>query len=207
MNRTFLRAAPAGALFLACLAACSPQDAGSGGDASVAGTPTAGNAAAPATGPQGPEKNRPARILLAGGGLIIAPTGGGKARLIPFGTPTAATLEAVAKAVGRGPSRRGSNEECGGGAQTFAGWDEILTLWFSEEGGFVGWDSDGELATAEGVAVGSPRSALDGLEGVEIAQSTLGTEFTASDISGLLASDASDAKVKALWSGSTCVFR
>ncbi len=148
-----------------------------------------------------------APIVLEGGGLTIVPAAGGAARFIVFGTPAAATLEAVAKALGRGPDQRDSNGECGGGAQTLAAWDDVLTLWFSEEEGFVGWDSDGGLATAEGVAIGSPRSALRGLEGVEIAQSTLGTEFTAGDISGLLASEAPDARLEALWSGSTCVFR
>jgi hypothetical protein len=208
LNRIFRYAAPLTGLFLACLASCGPETPGNGGNAFAAAQPAAGNAStlAPAPAPQAREKDGQARIVLEGGGLRIVPAGGA-ARLVAFGMPAAATLDALTKALGRGPSRRGSNEECGGGAQTLAAWDGLLTLWFSKEEGFVGWDSGGRLATAEGIAIGSPRSALRALKGVKIAQSTLGTEFTAGDMSGLLASKAPDAKVEALWSGSTCVFR
>lgn len=159
-----------------------------------------GCAAAPPAGP-------PAAVELAGGGLRTLPGKGGGPHMIAFGTPKSATIAALTRALGRAPGKRGANAECGGGPQTFVTWEGLLTLWFSEEEGFVGWESRGRLATAQGIAIGSPRAALRALKGVQVAQTSLGTEFTAGELDGLLASRAANAKVQALWSGSTCVFR
>lgn len=196
--------APLAAL-AALLASCGSETADTGNNASAAAE-ASGNAAPPAPAPaaQAAQKDE-APILLEGGGLRI-PHATSAGQLVAFGTPAAAAVEAVTKALGRGPSERGSNEECGGGPQTFAGWEGVLSLWFSDDE-FVGWDSDGKLATAQGIALGSPRTSVAALNGVEIAQSSLGTEFMAGELSGVLASDKPNAKVEALWSGSTCVFR
>jgi len=40
-----------------------------------------------------------------------------------------------------------------------------------------------------------------------VEESTRGIEFTADGVSGILASNAPDARVTALWAGATCVFR
>jgi hypothetical protein len=159
-----------------------------------------GCAAAPPAGP-------PAPVELAGAGLRTLPAKSGAPHLLAFGMSKPATIAALTRALGRPPGKRGANAECGGGPQTFVTWEGVLTLWFSEEEGFVGWESRGKLATARGIAIGSPRAALRALKGVEVAQTSLGTEFTAGELDGLLASRAANAKVQALWSGSTCVFR
>jgi hypothetical protein len=159
-----------------------------------------GCAAAPPAGP-------PAPVELIAGGLRTLPAKPGAHHLLAFGTAKPATIAALTRALGRPPGKRGANAECGGGPQTFVTWEGALTLWFSEEEGFVGWESRGKLATAQGIAIGSPRAALRVLRGIEVAQTSLGTEFTAGELDGLLSSKARDAKVRALWSGSTCVFR
>ena len=42
---------------------------------------------------------------------------------------------------------------------------------------------------------------------VEVFESSLGTEFAAGDLSGILTADARDATVENLWAGATCIFR
>ena len=148
-----------------------------------------------------------APVELAGGGVrLLSPAGKG-GRLIAFGALKAATVAALTRALGRPPQKKGANRECGGGPQTFVAWTGSLTLWFAGDGTFVGWDSHGRLATAQGLALGSPRSVLRAVKGAHVEQSSLGTEFAAGALSGLLSSKGADAKVRALWSGSTCVFR
>jgi hypothetical protein len=116
----------------------------------------------------------------------------------------AETIPVLTGALGRAPSARGTNEECGGGSQDFAEWKGDIVAWFAE-GRFVGWDSKGDLKTADGLALGSRRSALPQFQ---VEQSSLGTEFTGrSGLYGLLESPAPQARITALWAGSTCIFR
>ncbi|HEU0097163.1 MAG TPA: hypothetical protein VFQ67_00175 [Allosphingosinicella sp.] len=183
-------------LVLLGLAACNPAPApeggGSGDSANVAAAAPA-RAAAPA----------PA-VVLEGAGLRIA--GATPPRTLAFGIPAAEAIAALTEAFGRPPSERGENEECGGGAMAFAAWDGKVTIWLLD-GRFAGWDDKGGLRTLEGVAVGSSRSDVESLPGFEAEESTLGTEFRAGGLSGILASAAADARVTHLWGGETCVFR
>jgi hypothetical protein len=190
------------ALLLLVLAACGPapsreesakQEASPGAPAN-ASAPAPGAAAAPATAP----------IVLEGAALRIA--GASPSRTIAFEAPEAATIEALTAALGGPPAERGENEECGEGAMQFAAWRDRLTVWF-QEGRFVGWDAGGDLRTAGGVGVGSSRAEAAALPGFEVEQSSLGVEFRADGLSGILASNAPDARVTDLWAGSTCVFR
>ena len=180
------------------LAACGSPPADND-SAAVPSPPANASASAPAPAPA----PAPA-IVLEGAGLRLA---GASTGTIAFETPRAATIEALAKAIGRAPSEIGENGECGGGGgMEFATWKDDLTLWF-DEGGFAGWDSKGKLKTLEGVGIGSSRADVAALPGFEVEQSTLGTEFRAGGLSGILASKAPDAKVTHLWGGATCVFR
>lgn len=145
-----------------------------------------------------------APLVLEGHGLRLSGVAPGTE--LPFDTPKAATIEAVTKALGRPPSEQGANDECGGGGLEFATWGDEITIWFEEER-FAGWDSKGKLKTQGGIGVGSSRADLAPLRGLEVEESTLGTEFRAGGLSGILASKAPDAKVTDLWGGSTCVFR
>ena len=184
------------ALLILALSACDSRPRQAEGNAA--------SGAEPKAAPAKPADPVLAPLQLEGHGLRISGVAPGTE--LPFDTPKAATIAAMTKALGRPPTELGANEECGGGSLEFAAWEGEITAWFEEER-FAGWDSKGKLRTPGGIGVGSSRSDLAPLRGVEVEESTLGTEFRAGGLSGLLASKAPDAKVTHLWGGSTCVFR
>lgn len=181
-------------LLLLGVAACGPSD---GADSSA-------SANASAARPQRPPEPPPPALVLEGAGLRIP--GASPPRSLAFDAPQAEAVQALTKALGRPPTERGSNEECGGGGMAFAAWEGEITVWFLD-GRFAGWDDKGGLETLEGIGIGSSRAELAPLPGFEAEESTLGTEFRAGGLSGLLSSKAPDAKVTHLWGGATCVFR
>lgn len=185
-------------LLLLGLAACGSEPAR---NESTANSATAANASAPKPAPA--QAAAPA-VVLEGSGLRIPSAS--PPRTLGFDLPEAATIEALTKALGRPPTERGSNEECGGGGMKFAAWEGEVTAWFLD-GRFAGWDSKSGLKTLEGIGIGSSRADLATLPGFEVEESTLGTEFRSGGLSGILASRAPDAKVTHLWGGATCVFR
>jgi hypothetical protein len=142
--------------------------------------------------------------VLEGAGLGIPDAS--PPQIVSFETPKAAAIAALTKALGRPPAELGENDECPGGGLEFAAWKDEITLWF-ENGRFVGWDNKGKLRTKGGIGIGSSRAEVAQLAGMEVEDSTLGTEFRAGGLSGLLSSNAADAKVTHLWGGATCVFR
>jgi hypothetical protein len=197
------RGAASSAVLLLGLAACDPAPSREENAKQEAAPATAANnAAAPAPAAAAGQAGAP--IVLEGTGLRIA--GASPPRTIAFEAPEAATIEALTAALGGPPAERGENEECGEGALQFAAWRDRLTVWF-QEGRFAGWDAGGDLRTAGGVGVGSSRAEAAALPGFEVEQSSLGVEFRAEGLSGILASNAPDARVTDLWAGSTCVFR
>jgi hypothetical protein len=142
--------------------------------------------------------------VLEGNGLRLVEPDGGAAHLLAFDAPMKDAIQAATRVLGRPPGERGTNDECGGGSQDFAEWKGDIILWFAEDR-FVGWDSKGDLKTADGLGVGSRRSSL---RQFQVEASTLGTEFTGGGgLNGLLESPAPQARITALWAGSTCVFR
>jgi hypothetical protein len=189
------------ALLLLGLAACGADPAGNDGAANAAENSAApANASVSGTAPA----PAPAAIVLEGAGLRIP--GASPPRTLTFDTPKATTIAALTGILGRPPTEIGANEECGGGGMEFATWEGEITAWFMDDR-FAGWDSKGGLKTLEGVGVGSTRAEVGALPGFEVEESTLGTEFRALGLSGILASKAPDARVTHLWGGATCVFR
>ena len=83
-------------------------------------------------------------------------------------------------------------------------------MWFVEEA-FAGWSlgPDGSgVSTVDGIAIGSTRDALEsGGSVVAIAPSSLGTEFSAGNVAGLLGSADAGAVVTHLWAGQACIAR
>ena len=187
----------------AALAACALLAAcGREAEAPAEPAPQA-DAAAPVPG-QRPAP--PADIALDGEGLRFVNAATGSTRLLPFGAPEGQVLTALEPIRGA-PSDRSTNEECGAGPLAFADWGDDFQLVF-QEGRFVGWSVDDPgLTTMSGVGVGSSRADLDAAYDAEVADSTLGPEFSAGGLGGLLSGRTPDARVTVLWAGAICAFR
>src|SRR3546814_16332062 len=63
------------------------------------------------------------------------------------------------------------------------------------------------LGTMAGITRGSTRSDLESAYAAEVGETTLGTEFTAGGLSGLLDGTGPTAYITTLWAGTTCAFR
>ncbi|MGQ0559066.1 MAG: hypothetical protein ACT4OE_05700, partial [Sphingosinicella sp.] len=127
---------------------------------------------------------------------------------LAFGTPRAAAMAGVARALGN-PAEEGENGECGAGPLAFADFQGGLRLYF-QNGALVGWEVDetSGFATASGIEIGMPRRMLGRTApGLRVDQSTLGTEFDADGIFGLLSGPQQEATISRLWAGTTCAFR
>lgn len=147
-------------------------------------------------------------VNLSSGALSLVDPDSGRSRELAFGLDRATVEDALALALDK-PAERGSNRECGEGAMDFARMPGGLLVWF-QEGKFVGWftdDSATKLTTASGIGIGSTRKELTGAYDAEISESSLGEEFTAGELSGLLSGSGPAAKVTAIWSGQVCNFR
>jgi hypothetical protein len=145
-------------------------------------------------------------LAVDGEGLRLFDPETGSARPIPFGTPWP---QAVAALAFLGKPLAGRNEECEAGPLDYARWDGSLTL-YGQDGKFAGWFADGSsgtIATAAGVGPGTTRQDLEAAYAVEVFDSTLGTEFTAGELHGLLDSPHLDSPVTAFWAGTSCNFR
>lgn len=121
---------------------------------------------------------------------------------IDFGRAQAGVIDTVSRLLDDGPDTITTLAECGAGPVTAAAWNDGLTLNF-QEGQFVGWvNADPDLAVAGGFRAGQSR--LD-MPQVSFQVTTLGTEFSRSDVFGILTED--DTAVRLLWAGTTCFFR
>jgi hypothetical protein len=179
-------------------AAASPTPAGS------VAPPQA--AAPPATTPPATTPTAAPVLAVDGEGLRLVDPASGATRALPFGTPEADTEAVLAAALGRAPDERGETSECG--SRRFARWNGAISAWFGDEG-FSGWSlpEGSGLSTMAGVRLGSSRKALASAYAAEVMASSLGTEFVAGAMGGVLASDAPDAAVTHLWAGDTCIAR
>ena len=150
-------------------------------------------------------------LLAADGGVRLVDPASGADSLVAYGTPEAAAVAAITDLAGAMASS-GTNEECGAGPVDFATWDSgFQTL--SQGGSFGGWSlRDGPAADAPpeaegGLSIGMTRTALDAVAGLNVFESTLGTEFTVGAISGILTGPGPTDTVSNLWSGLSCNFR
>ena len=121
---------------------------------------------------------------------------------IDFGRAQPGVIDTVTRLLGEAPTAVTLNADCGAGPVTSAIWDDGLTLNF-QDNAFVGWvNADPDLAVAGGFRAGQPRLEMPQ---TSFQITTLGTEFSRSDISGLLTEG--DAAIRLLWAGTTCFFR
>lgn len=191
------------------LAACG----GTAPSGKVAGTETQTtptNAPSPAT--VAPETDTSAatdepKLAVEAEGLRLFNPQNGAARPIPFGTPRGDVLAALAF---RGPPDTGTNSECGAGPLAYANWPDGLGLFFRNDK-LAGWTLDqrreGAITTAGGIGPGSTRKQLEEVYAATISESTLGTEFSAGEIFGILDGKGSDARITNMWGGLSCNFR
>lgn len=192
-------------LILATLAACTPDAPAVPEDGTTPAPAAPTGAAAPAAAPA---------LAVEAEGLRLFDPASGSATPIAFGTPRARVMTALAS---RGAAVTGTNGECGAGPLAYARWPDGLTLWFQQDA-LAGWALNAPasnappattagISTASGLTIGSTRAELDSAYAATVEQSTLGTEFTAGELYGLLDGEGSGAKVTALWAGVSCNFR
>ena len=85
-----------------------------------------------------------------------------------------------------------------------------LTLWF-QDGKFFGWavaqDGSSALRTASGVGVGSTRAEMESSYAASVSETSLGHEFTAGGLSGLLSNEGREGRITTMWAGGSCLFR
>lgn len=146
-----------------------------------------------------------ALLSLEGEGLRAFLASTGAARPLPFGTPSVDALRFLNAVLGAAPVEQGESVDC---AAEYAGWANGLTVWFAR-GEFAGWSvgRGSPLTTVDGLGPGTTRADLEAAYDPVIARSSLGEEFTAGGIAGLLESGAPDARVQHLWAGHACVAR
>ena len=151
---------------------------------------------------------------LAGGGLAIEAEGlrlfdeAGAARAIPFGTPQATTVAAVAASVGGAAPEVTTNAECGAGPVQFAQFSNGLQLLF-QNNQFQGWFVDeAGMTTVDGMGVGSTRASIQSSRAVEMQdEGTLGDEFDSGGVGGFFSDATPQGAVTSLYAGLTCFFR
>lgn len=141
-------------------------------------------------------------------GLRLFDAGSGSARPLAFGLPTEQVVTALEGILGK--AERGTHSECGAGSLDFANWKDGLSLLF-QEGRFVGWALDerggGTVSTASGIRPGSTRRELEAAYQITVDETSLGTEFMAGAITGVLDGKGPDARITNMWAGVNCVFR
>lgn len=174
---------------------------------------TAAPTAAPVAAAPAVPTSTPVRLALSGEGLDFVGNSG-DVRHVVFGTAAAQVIDAVSRASAGVAPQRGRNDECGAGPLDMASWPHGLTV-MSQEGRFVGWSvsrgaADGSntgLATMAGIGFGSTRGQLEAAYAADIRETTLGQEFAAGDLFGVLDGTGPSARITALWAGTSCNFR
>jgi hypothetical protein len=155
-------------------------------------------------------------LALDGEGLRILLQPSGSARPIPFGEPRASVVEQVSRLRNGQQPEMAENLECRATVATWPG--SGLQLWFTPDSAprFIGWSLGGRartdataptVTTASGIGLGSTRAALESAYVARVARSSLGVEFSAGGMAGLLASNAAEAPIRNLWAGQVCLAR
>ncbi|QQE64313.1 hypothetical protein GFS31_09930 [Leptolyngbya sp. BL0902] len=149
-------------------------------------------------------------LALTGEGLFLVDTESGSTTLLPFGTEMATVQAAVSNLLGN-PETVSANEECPGDPFISALWAEGLVLNADDET-FVGWSvrpeaGSDQFTTLAGIGVGSSREDLEAAYTVTVFESTIGTEFAAGQLAGLLSDPTAAAEITDFWAGTVCIFR
>lgn len=142
---------------------------------------------------------------------MLANAAGGT-RVLRFGEPAEAVIRTIAGIRGAAPERM-RNDECGAGPLDMAAWPDGLTV-TSQDGRFIGWSLNARrpasvtrAVTAAGIGVGSTRAELQAAHATTVHESTLGEEFDAGGLFGVLDGTSPGARIEVLWGGTSCNFR
>ncbi|NJL47140.1 MAG: hypothetical protein HC929_06050 [Leptolyngbyaceae cyanobacterium SM2_5_2] len=152
-----------------------------------------------------------AMLALSGDGLqFVVDDATGSTRSFSFGSEMAPVQAGVTKIYGQ-PQESVLNSECPSGRLTITTWANGLSLTATEEE-FVGWSvrpntDSASLTTISGIGLGSTLAELEDVYSVEIFESSLGVEFYAGQLVGLLTSTQPNAVISDLWAGEVCIFR
>jgi hypothetical protein len=176
------------------LAACAPDQPGAAAEG-------AGDSARAAPAPP----SSPARadtVTLGSHGLDV----GGER--FPFGAERARVLAALSRSLGD-PQEQGTSQECPAGPMHQARFANGLQLNF-QDGAFAGWFAgpQARLRTSRDVGPGSTLAHLRAAYPATTVESTsLGYEFHASGLSGIVTDDADEGRIEVVYAGVTCIFR
>ncbi|MBB5709611.1 hypothetical protein [Sphingomonas xinjiangensis] len=133
----------------------------------------------------------------------------GSARQVNFGIAQDDAMRAASVVAGK-PGNPMLNPDCPSGPLDSVDFADGLTLFF-EGARFVGWDVDdtepGRFTTMSGVGIGTTRRAMERSVVIEVENTSLGHEFRAGALSGLLSAPGETGRVMQLWAGTTCIFR
>lgn len=155
-----------------------------------------------------PAQTISAKLAVDGEGLRLVDGDTGQTTPLAFGMPGEQLLAILEKT--RGSAVRGTNTECGAGPLDYANWADGLSI-VSQRGRFVGWSLGGRarrtIATMAGIGPGSSRQELSDVYLAQFSKTTLGTEFQAGAMGGLLDGPTPSAKITDMWAGVTCLFR
>ncbi|NMF85626.1 hypothetical protein [Nodosilinea sp. P-1105] len=199
---------PLGLALLLTTGACTrTPDTANGNDLD----PTPGTVEPVDPAPSGDAVEDTERLLaLSGDGLQLVGDQTGAAVPLPFGADIDFVDDTLTQLLGD-PVESGLNEECGSGPQIITQWPNGMVI-YEAEGEFIGWGvrpatDSANLTTMAGIGIGSTLADLEAAYTVEVFESTLGIEFAAGALAGLLTADAPDGTITDLWAGTTCIFR
>ncbi|MBA3889826.1 MAG: hypothetical protein H0X64_04785 [Gemmatimonadaceae bacterium] len=151
----------------------------------------------------------PAHVALDGDGIRIVAEPTGRSRPIAFGTVAATAIGAVTGVLGV-PIERSTNAECGPGPMEFVLYADGMMLNIQDDR-FVGWTvrpgSTRAPTTMSGIGLGATRAQLDSAYSPTVRQSSIGTEFSAGGVHGLLESAVPAARITDMWAGLNCIAR
>jgi hypothetical protein len=193
------------------MSACQPNESPPGAAAPADDVRTDSSTVAhPSLRDSAPESIGGVLLALDGEGVRLVLESTGSTRLLAFGMEARAVVTALTAALGS-PISRGTNADCGAGPMDFVVFPDGLAIGIQQER-FVGWSTrasatDGSMTTMSGLGVGSTRAALESTYVADIARSTLGVEFTAGGIAGVLDGEGASARITDLWAGMNCVAR
>lgn len=195
----------------ACSQSVPPADQPVDGVArSPASTPDRVPQATTAPEPQAPTTTTAsaAKLAVDGEGLRLVDPESGRTTPLAFGMDEAQVMTILERL--RGPAARGTNGECGVGPLGTATWPDGLTL-LIKGGKFVGWSVDarsqGRITNMAGIGPGSSRADLSDALSATFMTTTLGTEFQAGSLGGLLDGPDETSNITYMWAGTTCLFR